>query len=75
MNALSQTFLRWSIRLNAALPKDGTEALTGPLTLGTYTVATLPAAASHPGAILYVSDGSAGQKFRGSDGSSWLNIA
>lgn len=78
LRALVQTLtiilFRHVQRLNGVLPKDGTEAMTGPLELDTYTVATLPTASSYPGSIIYVSDGSAGQKFRGSDGSSWVNL-
>jgi hypothetical protein len=61
-------------RINRVLPKDGTEAMTAPLPLMTYTVATLPTAADYEGNIIYVSDGSAGENFRGSDGSTWVNL-
>lgn len=44
-------------RLNLVLPKDGTEAMTGPLELNTYTVATLPDASDFGGSVIYVSDG------------------
>jgi len=44
-------------RLNRVLPKDGTEAMTGPLELFTYTVATLPDASDFPASVIYVSDG------------------
>ena len=44
-------------RLNRVLPKDGTEAMTGPLELKTYTVATLPTASDFGGSAIYVSDG------------------
>lgn len=76
VQALSAILNRWSVRINQVLPKDGTERMTGPLGLVEYTIATLPAAsAANRGHVVYVSDGSAGQKYRGSDGSSWLNIA
>lgn len=61
-------------RVNATLPKDGTEAMTGPLELKSYLTAGLPPAADHEGAIVYVSDGAAGSKFRGSDGASWVSL-
>ncbi len=64
----------YGYRLNRVLPMDGTEAMTGPLELMTYTVATLPAVADFEGTVIYVSDGGAGTKFRGSDGSSWLSL-
>ena len=65
---------RLAIRVDGLLPKDGTEPMTAPLELMTYTVATLPAASSNTGKVVYVSDGGAGTKFRGSDGTSWLSL-
>lgn len=39
---------------------------------GTYTVATVPAAASYTGAMIYVSDGAAGSPILAfSDGTNW----
>jgi hypothetical protein len=61
-------------RLNRVLPKDGSERMTHPLPLAAFTAAALPAAADWPGCVIYVPDGSPGQKFRGSDGSSWVNL-
>lgn len=61
-------------RLNRVLPKDGSEAMTGPLRLKAYTTLTLPAAADWAGAILYVSDAAAGSKFQGSDGVAWVAL-
>jgi len=73
---LSQFLTRLVFRVNRVLPRDGSEAMTGPLELMTYTVATLPAAAAaNTATIVYISDGDPGEKFRGSDGSAWLNIA
>ncbi len=74
VRVLTQVFIEVSQRLNIALPKDGTEAMTAPLGLVTFTVATLPPASDHTGAIIFVSDGAAGSKFRGSDGTSWLSL-
>lgn len=54
--------------------------LGSPFVLDTYTDGTgpdpdtRPAAADNPGAIIYVSDGAAGSKFQGSDGSSWVSL-
>lgn len=48
------------------------DRLTGPFHLATYTAATRPAAASFPGALIYVSDAAANQKLQYSDGSSWV---
>lgn len=61
-------------RINNVLPKDGTEAMTGPLVLATYTTAARPAAASWTGGIIFVSDAAAGAKFQGSDGAAWVNL-
>jgi hypothetical protein len=72
---LSQFLVRVVFRLNRVLPKDGSEAMTGPLELMTYTVATLPAAAAaNTGTLAYVSDGAAGGKFQASDGTAWAPI-
>ena len=65
---LQSAFIRAAARMNASYPKDGSEGLTA------YTVATRPAAASVPGAIIYVSDGGAGAVFQGSNGSAWVNL-
>lgn len=47
---------------------------TEPFELPEFTVATLPDATKWDGSIIYVSDGAAGQKFRGSDGTTWVNL-
>ena len=59
-------------RLNRTLVVDGTERMTGPLPLMSYTVATRPAAASYIGSLIYVSDAAAGNKLQYSDGASWI---
>ncbi len=61
-------------RLNKMLPKDGTEVMTAALPLQEVLVADLPAASANEGRILYVSDGGSGAVFRGSNGSSWVNL-
>lgn len=71
---LVSVFQEFGYRLNHALPKDGTETMDGPLPLKSYTAAELPSAAEHTGAVVYVSDGASGTKFRGSDGSGWVNL-
>lgn len=40
----------------------------------TYTTATMPAAADNPGKIIFVSDGGSGQEFKGSNGTSWVDL-
>jgi hypothetical protein len=61
-------------RLNRVLPKDGSEAMSQPFKPGSFTTATRPAASAWPGAVIYVSDGAAGAKFQGSDGTAWVNL-
>ena len=74
LQALSGILIRIAVRLNATLPKDGTEPMTGPVVLATYTVATRPAAASWTRGVIYVSDGGAGAVFQGSNGAAWVNL-
>ena len=46
-----------------------------PVTLATYTVTTVPAAADNTGALIYVSNGAAGDPIVAfSDGSDWLRV-
>lgn len=40
----------------------------------TYTIATLPTPAPTATVIVYVSDGAAGQKYRGWNGTLWVNL-
>lgn len=71
---LRSIFSQHGFRINRLLPKDGSEAMTGPLELAPYATAAIPAAADHEGTIIYVSDASAGSKFQGSDGTNWVNL-
>lgn len=61
-------------RLNSVLPKDGSEPMTGPLGLITYTTATKPSAVGRAGQVIFVSDGGAGNVFQGSNGTSWVSL-
>lgn len=61
-------------RLNDSIHKDGGIAMVNPLVLGPFLNASLPTAANWTGGIIYVSDGAAGTKFRGSDGVAWVNL-
>lgn len=64
--------LKSSFRLHAHLFPA---VISGELKPQTYTVATLPAAsATNASSIAFVSDGGAGTKFRGSDGTAWVNL-
>ena len=82
MVALKSFFVRLLERVNVDLAEsddvmllDGTQAMTAPLGLETYTVATLPAAAAgNAGHIAFVSDGGAGAVFQGSNGTAWVNL-
>ena len=68
------TLAKISFRVNRMLGVDGKERMTAPLRLRSYTVATRPTAADHTGGLIFVSDGAAGSKFQGSDGTSWLSL-
>jgi hypothetical protein len=59
--------------VNLLLLGKGTGAVqTGsPLQLPSYTVATLPPAATYPRCMIYVADGTANKRFAISDGTSW----
>ena len=43
-------------------------------TLPSYTLATLPDATKLAGGIIYVSDGTSGSNFKGSNGTAWVNL-
>ena len=78
LNLLIRVLTEWTElvrrRANETLARDGNEAMEGPLPLRSYTTAGLPAAASHTGAIVYVSDAAPGSKFQGSDGTAWVAL-
>ena len=61
-------------RLNLALPLDGTEAMTGPLVLKSYTVAGVPAASLYLGAVVYISNEAGGATIAFSDGANWRRV-
>lgn len=71
---LSRAFTETNTRANASLPQDGLEAMRAPLVLRAYTTATRPTASDWAGGAIYVSDGAAGSKFQGSDGSAWVSL-
>ena len=71
---LANLYMDYGFRLNRVLPKDGSEAMAQPLPLATFTVASLPDATAWTGAVIYVSDGSTGERFRGSNGTAWVNL-
>jgi hypothetical protein len=63
-------------------PVVSTNGFTGDVTTGTYTVATLPAAASSTGSVLFASDALKASETTGngtgnlvfSDGSDWIRV-
>lgn len=53
----------------------GSKSLTKALALSEYTVATVPAAATHKNRLVYVSNGAAGQPCLAySNGTNWLRV-
>jgi len=50
------------------------QVISGDLRVNNYVTANKPAAADAPYAIIFVSDGAAGAKFQGSDGTNWLPL-
>lgn len=53
-----QEFTFHAIRLNQALPEDGTEAMQGPVNIATYAYAALPAS-PQTGAVVWISNANA----------------
>ncbi len=75
--ALYQELTAYAFRLNLALLKDGTEAMTAPSSLLPVTLAQLAAnwaAASYTGAVLFVSDETGGATLAFSDGTNWRRV-
>lgn len=58
-------------RVNAALARDGTNAMTQPLQLAAFDVSDLPLAELWEGSLVYVSDESGGPVVAFSDGADW----
>jgi hypothetical protein len=74
---LFNMFIRIASRLNAVLPKDGSEPFTGPPQLETSTVAELTSlwpAATHPRGLLYCSNETGGATIVFSDGTNWRRV-
>jgi hypothetical protein len=61
-------------RANNCVPLDGTEPMTAPMPLMSVLTADIPDATLWEGCIIYVSDGGAGTRFRGSNGTAWVNL-
>lgn len=64
-----------TFRLNRTLLRDGSVQMTGALKLNVFTEATKPtAAAAGAGAVIFVSDGTDGTLFQGSNGTDWIAL-
>lgn len=66
-----------AVRLNAALPKDGSQGMSHPLPLKSLTVAELTgdfAASLWQGAMIYISDETGGAVPAFSDGTNWRRV-
>lgn len=64
-----------ALKNDPVLGAGGSKAVIKALTLSTYTVAQLPAAAAHKGRLVHVSNGNAGTECLAySNGTSWLRI-
>lgn len=61
-------------RLNRSISQDGEVAMDAPLGLKSYEAADLPDAADWEGHVVYVSDAAPGSKFKGSDGTAWVDL-
>lgn len=72
--ALYQTLIKIAFRLNAALQKDGSEPMTGPIVLAPYVVSALPTAADYEGGMIYVTDETGGPVPAFSDGTNWRRV-
>lgn len=72
--ALYQSLIKIAQRLNDALMKDGSEAMTAPVVLSSYTVAALPDATAYTGGMIYVSNETGGAVPAFSDGTNWRRV-
>jgi hypothetical protein len=71
---LARRLAEFGRRINGSIHEDGTVPMKAPLKLAFYLDADVPDAADFEGCIIYVSDGGAGQRFRGSDGATWVDL-
>jgi hypothetical protein len=66
-----------AVRANSGLPKDGSEGMTHPLPMKSFTVAELTgayAASLWSGAIVFVSNETGGAVLAFSDGTDWRRV-
>jgi len=74
ISQLLEVFQQYGYRLNRVVDENGLTPMQAPIVLAAFAVANLPPAADWEGAIIYVTDGGAGEKFRGSDNTSWVML-
>lgn len=72
--ALYNALIRIAHRLNLALIKDGSEPMTGPLTLASFNVADVPDEATWAGSLIYVPDETGGPTVAYSNGTDWKRV-
>lgn len=64
-----------NVTINSGTARLNSLTMLAPLALATYTVATVPAAASYTGDLIYVSNGAAGAAVVAfSNGTNWLRV-
>jgi hypothetical protein len=74
--AMFHTFIELYQIIDRLFSVDGSERMTGSLPLQRVVTADLPAASSaNEGNLIWVTDASAGNKLKVSDGTSWLSVA
>lgn len=72
---LAKVFQQYGYVVNLLIKMMDGGAPPAPQRLKAYNAsADLPAASAHEGAIVYVKTAAAGAKFKGSDGTSWVNL-
>ena len=75
---LSQVLLPWisdiARLVNRVMPLDGSEPMSRPLVLKSYTVATVPTAGDWTNGIIVVSDEAGGLTVAFSDGTNWRRV-
>jgi len=60
--------------LSRYLPRDGSTVIEVPFQLQSYTVATVPTAASYTGCLIYVSNETGGATVAVSNGTNWVRL-
>lgn len=74
MDASGAIAVRTTIDRNGDLIQTGAVRTGGPVRPGSYTVATLPAAGDHAGALIDVVDEAGGRTLAMSDGTAWRRV-